>query len=65
MGNVYIVVKESKPVQTYEGFDISFRTNEAVFDSEDKAKDYIKARKALKDRDDRGCKFNIEPWRVQ
>ena len=68
MENVYIVKKEQmaqiviKPNSTA---NIPLSTNEGVFANEDDAKDYIKKRKALKDRDDRGCTFNIEPWRVQ
>ncbi len=38
------------------------KLNEAVFDAEDKAKDYIRKRKLEKDRDDRGAIFDIEPW---
>ena len=39
--------------------------NRSTDNGEEVVTDYIKKRKALKDRDDRGCTFNIEPWRVQ
>lgn len=59
----YIVTKTSKVKAEYGELD--FKTNEAIFDIKAKADDYIKKRKALKDRDDKGCTFDIEPWQVQ
>ena len=61
---VFIVVKKI-PVKLDSETKIDFSTNEGVFTSEEKAQEYIKARKKLKDRDDRGCTFGIEPWRVE
>ncbi len=55
---VFIVIK-------YHKDDYCHQYNEGVFTSEDIAKDYIKLRKAAKDRDDRGCNFRIEPWTLQ
>ena len=60
---VYIVVKHC-PVKTEVGV-IDFLTNQAVFDSELSANAYIVHRKSEHDRDDRGCHFTVEPWRVQ
>lgn len=57
---VYIVVKTIEE----KGNPIPFNTNEAVFTTEDTAKEYIEKRKRAKDRDDKGCKFKIEPWHV-
>ena len=59
----YIVVKKS-PCKTEIG-TVDLRFNEAVFTTENLANDYIKKRKALKDRDDKGCTFAVEPWHVQ
>lgn len=42
---------------------ISF--TEAVFDSEEKATEYIVKRKQTRDRDDKGCTFIVSPWRVE
>ncbi len=39
--------------------------NEAVFDTEEKAKDYIAKRTESGDRDDYGAEFAIEPWLIQ
>ena len=52
---VFIVVK-------YRKDDYWHSYNEGVFASENVAKEYIKRRKAARDRDDRGCDFRIEPW---
>ena len=64
MNNAYIVVKNSKPFMV-DNFKMSFSTNEAVFSKEIDAQKYIKERKALKDRDDRGCTFTIQPWIIR
>lgn len=66
--SVYIVTK-SRAVDVVVGkektmMQTTFSTNEAVFATESEANDYIKKRKAAKDRDDRGCTFSIEPWFV-
>ena len=62
---VYIVEKARK--LKVEGMEqpVDFTSNEGVFDNEDDANEYIKLRKALKDRDDRGCTFKVTPWGVQ
>ena len=62
---VYVVIKSHKP-EKIEGNDYSipFRLILGIFDSEAKANDFIAQRKKLKDRDDRGCKFSVEPWAV-
>ena len=60
--NVFIVVKKC-PIKGMNGLYCSF--NEAVFTSEKLAGEYIDLRKAAKDRDDRGCSFEIEPWFAQ
>ena len=61
---VFIVTKTS--MATLEGgIKIPFSTNEGVFPDEKSANAYIAKRKAAKDRDDRGCKFAVEPWAVQ
>lgn len=59
MDVVYIVIKKQKVTN-----EIYFTTNEAVFEKEKDARSYIVKRKALKDRDDKGCSFDIEPWQV-
>ena len=64
MGTAYVVEKYIElPV---EGFDhkVSFYTVEGLFTTEKLANEYIKRRKASKDRDDRGCKFKITPWSI-
>ncbi len=64
MGTAYVVEKYRElPV---EGFDhkVSFYTVEGLFTTEELANEYIKRRKALKDRDDRGCKFKVTPWSI-
>ena len=63
MNEVFIVVKKS-PVKLEAGF-IDFSTNEAVFATEKEAKEYINKRRSLKDRDDKGATFGVEPWHVQ
>ena len=63
MTEAFIVVKKT-PVSV-EGRMIDFSTNEAVFATENEANGYIRKRKALKDRDDRGSHFSVEPWLVQ
>ena len=62
------IVKKQIPVKIYgmEEYEsiTTMDMNEGVFETEDLAKEYIAKRKALKDRDDKGCKFSIEPWTV-
>lgn len=65
MESVYIVTKATDVFVESIGQKIAFTTNEGVFTSEQAAKDYIKRRKAARDRDDRGCRFAVEPWNVQ
>jgi len=63
--SVYIVTK-TLPLQVKNpNAIVDFKTNEAVFKTEDAAKSYVEARMAHKDRDDYGCTFQIEPWMVQ
>lgn len=64
--NVYIVEKqvpaiiaENNPVKT----TISF--TEGVFDTEQKANEYIVARINANDEDDKNCSFVVSPWLVQ
>ena len=67
MDSVYIVTKSS-PLDVQIGtskITTGFLTNEAVFSTNEAAEEYIRQRKALKDRDDRGCEFHIEPWMVE
>ena len=66
MPTVYIVIK-AFPIGKIPGTnaDLEFCVNEAVFSTEVKANDYIAMRKKIKDRDDRGCSFRVEPWCVQ
>ena len=61
---VYIVTKAFPGKLEGVETKVNITFNEGVFETEELAKEYIKARKKLKDRDDRGCKFNIEPWAV-
>ena len=67
MGEVFIVVKEYPVtvVEKKQEFQAKLRLNEAVFGTEEAAREYISKRKAIKDRDDRGCEFSVEPWCVQ
>ncbi len=60
----YIVIK-SRPLNLNDIPYLTYDTNEGVFATEDLAKEYIRLRKKSKDRDDRGCEFKIEPWRLQ
>ena len=63
---VYIV-KKSQPVDVEingNKIAIDFSTNESVFDTEEKAKEYIESRNAANDPDDDGYTFEIEPWNV-
>ncbi len=60
MDTVYIVIK------TFNDTEYRLtRLNEAVFNSEIKANDYISMRKGIKDEDDKDCAFIVEPWHVQ
>ncbi len=63
---VYIVVKKMPATVVENGrqFTANFRTNEAVFPTEELANDFIRRRKKLKDRDDKGATFDVEPWHV-
>ncbi len=63
---IYIVTKTFYIRSKHPRIDLKVPVsiNEAVFDTEDKANRYILQRKALNDRDDRGCEFEVEPWHV-
>lgn len=52
---VFIVVKRNN----------MFMSNEGVFTSESDADEFIRNRKALKDKDDKGCEFVVQSWIVQ
>ncbi len=65
MDTVVIVIKE-RPIKdiAVNNVPLTYNTIEAVFTNEDDANQYIKARKALKDRDDRSSTFKKEFWHV-
>lgn len=62
---VYIVEKVIKLKVEGIAQPVDFTSNEGVFNDEGDANEYIRLRKALKDRDDRGCTFKVTPWGVQ
>ena len=65
---VFIVTKESlyNVIIDKQGtvLNLPFKSNESVFESEDDAHNYINQRLSTHDRDDKNCKFSIEPWHI-
>lgn len=63
---VSIVTKHRPATYIEKGKEIKgeYITNEGVFATDDEAREYIEKRKAAKDRDDRGCTFEIEWWNL-
>lgn len=57
--NAYVVVKKIK------GNGLETSINMMVCPSEQLAKGYIKLLKAGRDRDNKGCTFEIEPWMME
>ncbi len=65
MNEVYIVVKNvPTEYKINKTIPLELKFNEGVFKTEKDANDYITKRLALKDMDDKGCNFTIEPWHV-
>ena len=62
---VFVVVKETPIAGSKQSLPLTFNTNEAVFSTEDAARQYVTRRKALKDCDDRRSELKIQPWYVQ
>ena len=63
---VYIVTKNKIFDTNIEGQNtqINVSYNESLFDTEEKARQYIKMRLVQKDNNDQGYTFEIEPWQV-